>query len=235
MNSKTATLRRSGEFLLIVSMVLVVQYIAASYAKNFMGLSSEKIAESILSTFSSALTLLLSAWVAYRIAHSKQQQDNVARRKENVMGFYNSMSSPEFVAIRRHARGIAKNFQSDKSQSFLEFHNELTSQDRACLSSLLLLFRKLQLGLDNSYFEQSGVNDCFGDEIVIWHDGCLNEMLKGVMWPSVQSMRYLYKAVRASAKQEQLDQWDFEALEMKNSFAPLSDSSNETSTAQKHI
>lgn len=118
MKSTTVYLRRTAEFLLIVSAVLALRYLAAGYAKSSMGLAPEKIAEGILSTFSSALTLLLSTWVACSIAHLKQQQDNAARRKENVMALYGTMRLPEFVNIRRQAKKILKVFVKNPSQSF---------------------------------------------------------------------------------------------------------------------
>ena len=208
--------RRTAEFLLIVIAVLAVQYLVARYAKYSMGLAPDKIAESFLSTFSSALTLLLSTWVAYRIAHSKQQQDNTARRKENVMAFYNSMSSPEFVITRRHAKTVIKSFPQHPNQSFEEFHRALSQPERASVSSLLLLFRKLQLGLDNCYFDLRAITACFGDEIVIWHDGCLNEALENITWPSAIALRDLYKSVKATATSEQLVLWISEADQLKS-------------------
>ena len=221
MNSIKALARRSAEFLLIISAVLAVQYVVARYAKDLIGLSPDKIAESFLSTFSSALTLLLSTWVAYRIAHSKQHQDNAARRKENVMAFYNSMSTPEFANTRREAKKIVKKFLTQPSQSFVHFHSQLEPQDKAHISSLMLLFRKLQLGLDNCYFELSAVSGCFGDEIVIWHDGCLNKSLKEIAWPSVLALRSLYKSVRGNATQDQLDLWDDEARQLASDLRPV--------------
>ena len=208
-------MRRIAEFLLIVAAVLAVQYAVASYDESSMGLTVYKIAESFLSTFSSALTLLLSSWVAYRITYSKQQQDNIARRKENVMAFYNAMSTPEFANTRREVKKIIESYLRHPSQSFKKFHSELASQDKACLSSLMLVFRKLQLGLDNCYFELSAVSNCFGDEIVIWHDGCLKEALKEVDWPSALALRNLCKLVKEVTPQDVLVLWEDEMRQFK--------------------
>ena len=214
-NPVKAFTRRAVEFFAIVGAVLTVQYFVAGYAKSAMGLGPDKIAESFLSTFSAALTLLLSTWVAYRIAHAKQQQDNSARRRENVMAFYNSMSSPEFVVARREAKEIIERFTHQSSRSFMEFHKDLMAQDRARLSGLMLLFRKLQLGLDNCYFDLSAVKECFGDEIVIWHDGCLKEVFEDIQWPSVRALRSLYMSVNSIATPEELDLWRVEADQLK--------------------
>lgn len=214
-------LRRSIEFLLIVGVVLGLQYLSGSYAKVHLKLADDKIAEALLSTFSSALTLLLSTWVAYQISSARQHEDAAMRRKENVMGFYNDMSSPEFVKVRRNTKLIFKTFFSQNKFSFKEFHAALSQEERSNFSSLMLLFRKLHLGLNNGYFDLPAVLACFGDEIVIWHDGCLDKALSGLNWPSEIAVRRLYESVRSHATEEQTTFWDNEAREFAADMAAV--------------
>lgn len=180
-----------------------------------MQLAEEKIAEALLATFSSALTLLLSNWVDYRVASARQVEDAAVRRKENVMDFYNQMSSPEFVAARRQSKQVFKHSLAQNDMAFMAFHWALDAPERASISSLMLLFRKLDLGLNHEYFDLDAVVACFGDQIITWHDGCGDGALATLDWPSWHALQALYVEVRCHAAQDKLTRWDGEARTLK--------------------
>lgn len=68
----------------------------------------------------------------------------------------------------------------------------------------MLLFRKLQLGLENYYFHLSAVSGCFGDEIVIWNEGSLGRAFEDITWPSALALRGLHTSVNSTATEANL-------------------------------
>jgi hypothetical protein len=66
------------------------------------------------------------------------------------------------------------------------------------------VFRKLQLGLEDRYFDLSAVSGCFGDQIVIWYEGSLSKALEDITWPSALALRSMHTSVNSTASEANL-------------------------------
>jgi hypothetical protein len=82
------------------------------------------------------------------------------------------------------------------------------------------LFRKLQLGLENCYFDLSAISGCFGDQIVIWYKGSLGKALEDITWPSALALRSMHTSVNSTASAASLALWLMVERQFKTDLDP---------------
>jgi hypothetical protein len=208
--SSTSRWRLTLEFLVIVFLVIVVQYTVAWLLGQYAIVTKEKTGEVLLGTFASALTLLISTWVAYHVASDRQKSDNLNERRSNTIKAYMDYETPAFAQVRQDSEAILSRFQQHR-ECFSDFYKQLSPDSKAPLRHLFTLFKKLHIGVVNDYFDAQTLVEAFGAEIVYWQDRHFKELLKETTWQTRQALLDLRKFVSEHADQAVLKQWEQEA------------------------